>query len=199
MFVTFRTKSRGSPLPRVRSEVGTTLIELLVSTALAIILLGATLGALASSQRVETRDTEWAQTLQAGRAGVARMAHEIRQASKVEKAEAGTIDFLATISGKSWHIKYECGVTQSGTSYDECVRFAAEEPKSLPSVGAPVVRDVVNGTTVFSYSPSVSPNLVTLKVELPAKGTLRQAGSVGYSHNAVLENAAFMRNLDLSG
>lgn len=194
MLVTSRTN-----IPPASSEAGFTLIEVLIASVLAVILFGAVLAALENSQRVQARDTEWALTLQEGRAGLARMAHEIRQTSKVEKAEASTIVFLATISGKAWQIKYECSVAQSGTTYDECVRFAAEEGKSLPSTGTPIVRDVANGNTVFSYSPSASPNVVTLKVEVPAKGTLQQAGSNGYSHNVVLEDAAFMRNLDLSG
>jgi hypothetical protein len=37
--------------------------------------------------------------------------------------------------------------------------------------------------------------VVTLKLELPAKGTLVQAGSSAYRQRVVLENAAFMRNL----
>jgi prepilin-type N-terminal cleavage/methylation domain-containing protein len=185
--------------PSAQSDAGFTLIEVLVASALSVILFGAVLAALENSQRLQARDTEWALTLQEGRAGLARMAREVRQASKVEKAEAGTILFLATINSKNWQIKYECGVAQSGTTYYECVRFAAEEGKSLPSKGTPIVRNVTNGTTVFSYSPSASPNVVTMKVELPAKGTLKQAGSSAYSHTVALENSAFMRNLDLSG
>jgi Tfp pilus assembly protein PilW len=195
MLVTYRTI-----LGRGRSETGFTLIEVLVASALAIVVLGGVLAALESSQRVQARDTEWALTLQEGRAGLARMAHEIRQASKVEKAEASTVLFLATVAGKKWEVKYECNVAQSGTTYQECVRFAAEEGKSLPTTGTPIVRDLTNGASVFSYSPtSTSPTVVTLKMEIPAKGTLTLAGSSGYSHNVVLEDASFMRNLDLSG
>jgi type II secretory pathway pseudopilin PulG len=199
MIVTFHTTGWWARLRDIQSEAGFTLIELLVASAMAIILLGATLTILVTTQRVQASDAEWAQTMQAGRTGLARMAHEIRQASTIEKAEAGTIDFLATIGGTSWQIKFECGVAQSGTTYDECVRFAAEGSKSLPTTGSPTIRDVLNGTAVFAYSPSASPNVVTLKVELPAKGTLHQANSVGNTHNVVLEDAAFMRNLDPAG
>jgi prepilin-type N-terminal cleavage/methylation domain-containing protein len=183
-----------------KSEGGYTLIELLVTMALGVILFGAMLTMLESSQQVQARDTEWALMLQEGRAGLARMAREIRQASKVEEAKPATILFLATIGGTEWQIKYECGVAQPGTTYDECVRFAAEKGKSLPSSGSPIVRDVINGTEVFSYSPSTAaPTVVTLKIELPAKGTLNLANSSSYKHNVVLENAAFMRNLYLAG
>jgi competence protein ComGC len=179
---------------------GLTLVELLVVTAISIMVLGAVLTLLDTSQQIQARDAEWTLTMQEGRAGLARMAHEIRQASKVETAEGGKIVFLATIGSKAWEIEYECGVAQSGTTYHQCVRYAAEQGKSLPASGTPTVSEVLNPTTVFSYSPSTtSPNLVTLKVELPAKGTLKQPGNSFYNNHIVLENAAFMRNLDLAG
>lgn len=180
-----------------RDEGGFTLIELLMASALAIVLLGGVFGMLEMGQRVQVRDTEWALTLQEGRAGLARMTREIRQASKVEEAKASTIVFLATLGGKNWKIKYECGVSQPGTTFDECVRLAAEEGGSLPGTGPAIVKDVLNGTEVFTYSPSsAAPTLATLKIELPAKGTLNQAGSSGYSHHVVLEDAADIRNLN---
>jgi type II secretory pathway component PulJ len=193
-----------SRLPRPTSEGGFTLIELLVASALAIVVFGAVLAMLESSQQVQARDTEWALTMQEDRAGLARMVRDIRQASKIEEAKPGAILFLATIGGKSWKIKYECNVSQSGTEYTQCVRLAAEEGKALPGTGPAIVKDVVNGTEVFSYfkgteTNTVAPNVVTLKVELPAKGTLKQAGNSGYAHKVVLEDAAFMRNLELKG
>jgi hypothetical protein len=189
---------------RGKSESGLTLIELLVATLLALVVFGVILGTLETSQRVEARDTEWALTMQEGRVGLSRMAREIRQASKIEKAEAGTIEFLATLGTTEWKIKYECGVEQPGTTgYHECVRKAVEKSTgTLPSTGTPVVLDVLNPTEVFKYfkgatSTAITSEMtvVTLKVELPAKGTLKGAGSGVYSHRVVLENAAFMRNL----
>jgi prepilin-type N-terminal cleavage/methylation domain-containing protein len=194
------------------SEDGFTLIELLIVCAAALVVFSATLALLESSLNVQARDTEWALVMQEGRAGLARMAREIRQASKVEKAEAGTIEFLATIGGTKWTIKYECGAEQPGTEYHECVRKAEITGKSLPATGAPVVRDVLNPTKVFCYSHGAaacteSPTateraeatVATLRVELPAKGTLKQAGSSGYTHSVVLENAAFIRNCNIAG
>jgi prepilin-type N-terminal cleavage/methylation domain-containing protein len=194
-----------SRLPRPSSEGGFTLIELLVASALAVVLFGAVLAMLESSQQVQARDTEWALTMQEDRAGLARMVRDIRQATKVEEAKSSAILFLATIGGKSWKIKYECNISQSGTEYTQCVRLAAEEGKALPGTGPVVVKDVVNGTEVFSYfikgteASTIAPSVTTLKIELPAKGTLKQAGSSGYTHKVVLEDAAFMRNLELKG
>lgn len=171
-----------------------------MSTALALVLLGATLAMVTSSQQAEARDSEWALTLQEDRAGLSRMVRDIRQATAVEEATAGSVKVLATIGAKSWTIKYECGVTQTGTSYTTCVRLAAEVGKALPSTGPVVVKDVTNGSAVFSYSPSTAaPTVVTAKIELPARGTLKQSGNSGYSHKVVLEDGAFIRNLYLGG
>jgi type II secretory pathway pseudopilin PulG len=190
----WRSLHRGS----LDAEAGYTLVELLVACAAALVVFAATLTLLESSQRVQARDSEWALTLQEDRVGLARMVRDIRQATKVEEAKSGAIVFLATIGGKSWTIKYECGVGQPGTEYDECVRLAAEEGKALPAAGSAVASDVLNGSEVFAYSPSsAAPTIATVKIELPAEGTLKQAGS--YKHKVVLEDAAFMRNLDLQG
>lgn len=183
----------------LRSD-GFTLIELLIACTVAMVVFGATLTLLQSGGQVQVRDSQWALMLQEGRVGLARMARDIRQASKVEEAKASAIVFLSTIAGKSWKVKYECAIAQTGTEYDECVRFAAEEGKALPSSGQAIARDVLNGSEVFSYSPSATaPTATTLRIELPAKGTLKQAGGSGYKHKIVLEDAAFMRNLDLQG
>jgi prepilin-type N-terminal cleavage/methylation domain-containing protein len=195
-----------SRLPRPTSEGGFTLIELLIASALAVVVFGAILAMLESSQQVQARDTEWALTMQEDRAGLARIAREIRQASEVKTHEGGTIEFLATIGAKEWKIKYECGVEQPGTTYHECVRKAVEgKAGTLPSTGVPIVRDVLNPNEVFKYfkgaAETAEPekmNAVTLRIELPAKGTLKQAGS-SYGHTVVLENAAFIRNLYLEG
>jgi type II secretory pathway component PulJ len=208
MFVSGRTNSGRAALRRhLEQEPGFTLIEVLVATVAAITILSAVFALLESSQLVQARDSEWALVLQEDRASLARMVREIRQATEiVEPASGGTassyIVFKATIGGKKWKIKYECNTSQSGTSYTECVRFAAEgENPALPASGTRQARDLTNGTSVFTYSPATrtEAKYTTVKLELPAKGTLKQAGSSGFGHKIVLEDAAFMRNLYLEG
>ena len=200
-----RTRSRwidNDPLcARLRENAGVTLIELVVAAAAAVIVLSATFALLESSQQVQARDSEWALALQEDRAGLARMVRDIRQATEVVEPSTGApasfITFLAIIGGTKWKIEYECAVSQPGSTYTECVRFAAEEGQSFPAKGARIAVDITNGSSVFTYSPTTrkEARLVTAKIELPAKGTLKQAGSTGYSHKVVLEDAAFMRNL----
>jgi len=190
---------------RLCEDAGFTLTELLIAAVAAVTVLSAAFALLESSQQVQARDSEWAVTLQEDRAGLARMVRDIRQATEIVEPSTGAassyITFLATIGGAEWKIKYECSVSQPGTTYTECVRFAAEVGKSFPAKGARTAADVTNGSSVFTYSPTTrtEARLVTGRIELPAKGTLTQAGSTGYSHKVVLEDAAFMRNLYLEG
>jgi len=190
---------------RLREDDGFTLLELLIAAVAAVTVLSATFSLLESSDRVQARASEWALALQEDRAGLARMVRDIRQATEIIEPATGaassSIAFLATVGATKWTIKYDCSVVQTGTAYTECVRFAAEQGKSLPAKGARIAVDVTDGSAVFTYAPSAraEARLVTAKVELPAKGTLKQAGSIGYTHKVVLEDAAFMRNLYLEG
>jgi type II secretory pathway pseudopilin PulG len=181
---------------------GFTLIETLLASVAAMAVLGATLGLLTSSLNVQSRDSEWSLALQEDRAGLARMVREIRQATEIKTESEGTIYFAATIGGKKLQVKYECGVTQAGAaySYTQCRRLAAEVGNALPTSGPVVARYLVNGAKVFTYSPSGAPSSVTVQLQMPAKGNLKQvSGSHGYEHTVVLEDAAFMRNRYLEG
>lgn len=182
----------------LRSDHGFTLVELLVATAMGLVVLGAVLTMLVTSSQVQARDAEWALTMQEGRTGLARMSREIRQATLVETSKSGNgkIVFESFIKEKPWQTELSCEVLQSGTY--QCVRYAAEVvggKATLPAKGTVLISDV-RKSSVFSYPTTA---LVTLKVELPAKGTLKQPGSNFYSNYIVLENDAFMRNLDSSG
>ena len=181
------------------------MIEVVVAMALALVVFGPALSALESGQRVQARDTEWGLTMAEGRAGLARMAHDIRQASKIEEDSASAIYFLATLGGKSMKIKYQCNVAQTGTEYDECVLFAAEGGSALPATGIPIIREVLNGSEVFKYlkegaENTSAPTLVNLRIELPSGGTLGQSGvTTSTTHRIVLENASYMRDLYPAG
>lgn len=170
---------------------------------LAVVVFGAIVAMLETSQRVEARDTEAALSLQEARTGLSRMAREIRQASKVEKAEAGTIEFQALIGTSNYYIRYECGVVESGTKY-KCLRSAEAGKSPSAGTGKRIVATVLNGTTVFKYfkenaANTTEPDYVTLKLEMPASGTLKQANSTSYTDHVVLTDAAYMRNLNPEG
>jgi prepilin-type N-terminal cleavage/methylation domain-containing protein len=208
MLVTFRTIFRGAwravrdRETYARSEAGYTLIELIVASALSLVVFAAVLAALETSQRVQNRDTEWALNVQEGRTGLSRMLGEIRQAYSLKETTANSIVFYATLHGIKKEVYYECNVTESTTGYHECVRVATEAGSALPalSTGVPVVRSLLNPSSVFSYSNPTVPvasDVVTALIELPASGTLKLASASVYKHHIVLKNAAYIRNLNL--
>jgi Tfp pilus assembly protein PilW len=176
------------------SQAGFTLVETIVTMVAALVVLGVAVTLLNSGQRIQARDSEWALTMQQDRAGLARMVRDIREATKVNEAGAGSITFV--IASQKLELKYECTSAQSGTAFTQCVRLSAEEGKPLPASGPVVAKDLLNGSSVFTYTPSsASPRAAIVKLEIPAQGTLKQAASRGYTHHVVLEDAAFIRNL----
>ncbi|HEX3693661.1 MAG TPA: prepilin-type N-terminal cleavage/methylation domain-containing protein [Solirubrobacteraceae bacterium] len=213
MYVTFSTTSswlfrRAASLRlRLRGEGGFTLVEMLVAATLSTIVVGATMSALEVAQRTQARDTEWGLVLQEGRAGLGRMIREIRQAYSIRSATENSLDFYATFGGVDYEIYYACNVAQTGTEFNRCVRLQAEVGKSLPalSTGQTIVRYVVNGTSadpsdpIFKeYSPNaIVPDLVTVKLVLPASGTLKLAGAKTLTHQVVLTNNAYIRDMNL--
>lgn len=195
---------------RCSSERGFTLIEALIASVLSIVVFGGILSALESSQNIQAQDTEWALTMQENRAGLSRIAREIRQAYSVTETSSSLIDFLATIGSNDERIYYRCNVEQTGTpsglKYDECTRQACTlgTGASTCTLGSQtvVVKDVLNPTEVFKYfkegtENTIAPDLVTVRLVLPASGTLKMAGTAGYSHHVVLSDAAYIRNVNL--
>lgn len=188
--------------PAWRFEDGYTLVEMLVAAAMSLIVLTGVLSILESSQRTQARDTEWALTMREGRSGMSMMMREIRQAYSIKSATANSIDFYATLGGVKKEVFFECDVAQSGTSYHKCVRLAVNVGETLPAVstGAPVVTDVLNPTSVFTYNNTTTPtesDVVTAKLEFPAAGTLKLAGAQTLTHHIVLQNDAYIRDLNL--
>lgn len=198
----------------LRAQDGFTLIELLIAATLSLVVLGAVLAVLISSQNTQSRDNEWALTIQEARTGLAAMTHDIRQAYSIQGTSENSIDFYAAVGGKSYEIAYDCTVpqgerTSTGTELHECVRRQAafedgKPPRSLPDKGVPIIKDVLNGTAteeapIFrEFSPnSIAPDYVRIRLAVPAGGTLKLAGAKVYKHKVILSDGAYIRNMAL--
>jgi Tfp pilus assembly protein PilV len=185
---------------RARGERGTTLVEVLVAATLGVIVLGATLEPLVTTQRAEQRATAWQDQLAQAEVQTARMMHEIRQAYSVVAASPNSIDFLISLAGASVQVSYRCDVAQPGTAYRECVRLQAAVGAALPAVssGAPVVTGLLDGSPadpVFGFSPNaLDPTYVTSHLEFPAAG----GSAYGLTHPIVIDDGAYLRNTAVS-
>jgi prepilin-type N-terminal cleavage/methylation domain-containing protein len=161
---------RRQGLARGAGEAGFTLVEILVVLVLMSLVTTAILGLLDQSGRVVKSDLERDASLNEEAGAFARMIDELRQAYAVNcpsggctnNATATALDFdeRVTSSGQAdKRVAYNCGVTQAGTSWYECVRYetaASDVTDAVPldascsSCKSSVVIQRVVNTPVFS-------------------------------------------------
>lgn len=209
-----RTRHRPSLLRRAGGDAGFTLIEVLVASALSVVVFGSILSVLVTSQTTQARDQEWALVLEEARSTLSQMVTELRQTYEITSDSSNAIEFYATIGEKHYRILYNCAEKEASSEYNMCVRkaiqFTKEGATLTPPTSAemaaakaePVIHEVLNGTSADSsdsvfvkYSPTgIAPDLITIKVEVPASGTLKLADAGAYKQHIVLENAAYLRN-----
>ena len=205
---------RGAPAALRRAagdQAGWSLLETLVTLIFLVALSGALASVLDTTSRQETRNAEYALSLGQERAGLQRMASDIRQAIWVNYPGGGDgintanwIDMNVTYGGSTVQVYYECDVPQPGTSYRECMRLQAAVGATLPAVstGTPVVQNLLDGTAsdaVMTFSPSlIGPNYVQVRAELPASGYMSTATYASTLHHTiVLDDGVNLRNQSL--
>lgn len=110
---------------RPSAETGNSLIEVVVASALVIVLMLAVLPSLILGGRSVDRATSKASTLDDARAGLARMSREIRSAAAVTASSPQLVD-LSTWSGSALvAVRIDCGRPGSQTGTWTCVRTRA--------------------------------------------------------------------------
>jgi type II secretory pathway pseudopilin PulG len=177
-------------------QSGTTLIELLMVSALLAVVLGAILGLLDNSSRQAPKDQERAHAIADVQVGLDRMVRELRQAYQLRSFDAVKIDADAKIQGRDRRLVYQCDVphpTRANTR--RCVRYEiATDGSQTPQ--EVVIDRVLNGTAanpVFTYPPGspLAHYYVAVKMEVPAAGDLAE----GFQHKVVLDDGFYLRNL----
>ena len=184
---------------RVRlEESGWTLIEMLISSVILVIMLGAVLALLDMTNTVAPRYQERAHDLREAQVGLYQMTRELRQAYSLASHSAYSVEAHVWENGADHDVTYDCtGTSVAGPGLGECVRFettgGTQGPSSVmidrllnrPGAGlSPVFAYTTNGAGRTTYA--------TAHVEVPAKG----ARTTGYSHRIVLDDGFYMRNLD---
>jgi prepilin-type N-terminal cleavage/methylation domain-containing protein len=187
----------GSTTRLLRGEDGFTLIELLVVVLLLSIVVGALMGPLTLSQRIENRASNYAAAQRQARTGLDSMVSQIRQAWVILSTDPNAVEMNVNLNGVATHVLYECDIPQPGTTlYRECVRVQSAAGASLPSLasGTIVLRNLTNGTSsdpVFSFTPDpISPYYMAATIKVPASDGM--AG--GQNHSIVFSNGTLMRN-----
>jgi prepilin-type N-terminal cleavage/methylation domain-containing protein len=178
-------------------ERGFSLVESLVVSTLSLVVLGATLAPMVTTQRAEVRAALWQDQVQLGAAQEAHMIREVRAAYSIVGTTPNSIDFLISVAGTRVQVAYECDLAEASPStYRRCVRVQAAVGGALPafSTGTTIVTHVLNGTPVdpvFTFTPTgFNPTYVKVHLEFPSGS----GSAYGLAHPIVLDDGAYLRN-----
>jgi len=143
----------------MRDESGMTLVELLVASAMSVLIVGAAGSMLVSAVRTQPKVSEKAQAISTARYVLERMTHEIRNGTAVEYSSGSTVEFTTrvrrTACGGSTEEDpsvpaIECRVTYSCTT-TACTRTeTAPEVPGSSGTPVPLVEGLVS-SKVFNY------------------------------------------------
>jgi Tfp pilus assembly protein PilV len=139
---------------RLRQEAGVTLLEMLIASAMLLVVLTAVFAVMLRTMRSENTSQQFSQEIQTAETGLARMMREVRQSTRVVQASANTIRFV--LPGTTDHVvQYECDVAQSGGTFRQCTRVQAvlaanADPNAVTmpaaSTGIQLIQNLTNGT-----------------------------------------------------
>jgi prepilin-type N-terminal cleavage/methylation domain-containing protein len=145
---------------RLQSESGFTLVELLVASAMGVILLGAVGSMVTSAVRSQPKLSQRSQNVTTARWVLGRMTREIRNGVAVDKATSSSVSFRTyvrhTSCGSTGTLASEssaipCEVTYTCTT-TYCSRLETK-PEVYTGTGTKIFSGI-DSSSVFSYSPS---------------------------------------------
>jgi len=177
-------------------EAGLTLVELLVASAMGVILMGAVGALMISTVRSQPKASQKAADIQTARFVLERMTREIRSGYVVHTVGTATVSFetlvrhascgsstalAATSPAIKCEVRYSCAVKT-------CTR--TETNPGVTSGGTPVIvfTGLSNAASVFSYLPNTTaPTYVRITLSLPSP--TGGSGATTISDGASLRNA----------
>lgn len=196
-------------LARAGEEDGLTLIELLVASAMSVVLVGAVGSMLVSSMRVQPKVTAQAQDVSSVRWVLERMTREIRNGVRVDSVGASSLSLVTyvrrtTCGGStppsSSTAAIKCQVTYQCTT-TACTRI--EAPEGQLTGTARTVFTGINSSQVFCYVPSTEPDPLTCGTAVSKEDTtyvgvrLRMPNPSGSSTALTVSDGASLRNATL--
>ena len=154
----------------MRDERGMTFPELIVATAIALVVAAAGMAVVSMANRTQPGISQRASDLQLGRNLIERLTRELRQGQGVAAPSSSGLQILTYVEGASCtssapgtsfcRVTYSCGSTA-------CTRTQANPDGTGSSPPEPAATGIT-GPNVFTYSPTtVDPNYVGVKLEYP--------------------------------
>jgi type II secretory pathway pseudopilin PulG len=180
-------------------EAGLTLVELLVASAMGVILMGAVGSLLISAVRDQPKASQKAADIQTARWVLARMTRELRGGVAVHTAGTSTVSFetyvrhlscgsSAPLPAASPAIKCEVRYSCAANS---CTRIETAPGVLTGGTPSTIFSGLSNAASVFSYLPSTAaPTYVRVTLSLPS--------STGGSGATTVSDGASLRNATLA-
>lgn len=156
---------------RLDSPAGFTLVELLVSAAMALVLIGGAVGVMTVGLRSEPRIAERTADVQSARVTMERLTGELRGGATVLSATGTQLTMVTSTSsdtcGGSATVSRSCRIAYSCTQ-GQCTRTESKPDGTGVGPSEVVVRGISSGS-VFTYSPSsAAPSFVGVSLSFPA-------------------------------
>ncbi|MCW2987880.1 MAG: hypothetical protein JWM24_818 [Solirubrobacterales bacterium] len=180
-------------------ESGLTLVELLVASAMGVILMGAVGSLLISAVRDQPRASQKAADIQTARWVLARMTRELRGGVAVHTVGSSTVSFETYVRhlscGSSAPLPAASPAIKCEVRYS-CAAKSCTRTETLPGVttgGTPstIFSGLSNAASVFSYLPNTTaPTYVRVTLSLPS--------STGGSGATTVSDGASLRNATLA-
>jgi hypothetical protein len=177
-------------------ESGLTLVELLVASAMGVILMGVVGSLLISAVRDQPKASQKAADIQTARWVLARMTRELRGGIAVHTVGSSTVSFETYVRhlgcGSSAPLPAASPAIKCEVRYS-CVAKSCTRTETLPGVttgGTPstIFSGLSNAASVFSYLPNTTaPTYVQVTLSLPSP--TGGSGATRVSDGASLRNA----------
>jgi len=197
-------------LPDPGDETGFTLVELLVASAMSVVLLGAIGSMVISTMRIQPKISKSAQNVSSGRWVLDRMTRELRNGIRVDQATASKLSFLTYVR------RATCGGTTAPSSITpsikcevtyQCTATACTRTEAADGIYTGTARTMFTGISssdIFCYVPSAETDpltcgtakataevtYVSIRLRLPDPSG---AGSLTVSDGASLRNATLLK------
>jgi prepilin-type N-terminal cleavage/methylation domain-containing protein len=191
---------------RLGDQRGMTLIELLVASAMSVVICGAAVALLISSVRNQPKITETAD--QVGKASRAseQMITELRQGVKLETREKAKVVFVTYVHTTSCSTAptatanpIQCRVTYTCATTGTCTKSVVNANGTGTALTSTLVTGLSNPTEVFCFMPSTEAGKCgTASSEASTYvGIKLQFPNTGSKTVTTLENGATLRNATL--
>jgi hypothetical protein len=171
---------------------GITLIELLVASAMGVVVMGAVASLVISAVRAQPKLTRESDNVTTAQWVLARMTRELRNGVYVKEATASRVSFetyvRTSVCGGGVPLASESPAIKCQVTY-ECTTTSCSRLQSAPGLttGTPVkIFSGINTDQVFSYGPNAKvPTYVKVTFQMPSPSG---AGSLVISDGASLRN-----------